>query len=86
MAGLGALALAFPAGKDTSPNAARVFGKTFALDANDLGLKSVTLASEAGRVTARFRDVKSEHAISAGFGQWQRGEILSPPKRENFLR
>ena len=51
---LAALALPLPAGQLTSPLASTVSGKTFKLDANDLGLQSAAFTFEKGHCAQRL--------------------------------
>jgi CubicO group peptidase (beta-lactamase class C family) len=75
---LGALALAMPKGQLSSSTAALVSGKNFKLEANDLGLQSVSLAYQKEGCVLTFRDTQTVHAIACGIGKWQRGETSLP--------
>ncbi len=75
---LASLALAMPKGQPTSPMAARLAGKTFQLEANNLGLRSAAFTVEKDKCVLRLRDAQREHVVTSGFGNWQRGETGLP--------
>lgn len=75
---LAALALTPPKGQPTSTTAARVSGKTFQLDANDLGLVSVSFAFSNKTGALTFRDANASHVITGGIENWELGETSLP--------
>ena len=78
---LSSLALPMPAGGVSSSGeaiASRVSGKTFKLEANDLGLQSASFAFQPGTCILTLRDVHGEYPITCGIGRWQRGETALP--------
>jgi len=71
---LSSLALPMPKGQSSTPFTA----KTFKLDANDLGLQTVSFAFQNNGAAITFRDAKTEHPIASGLSRWQRGETALP--------
>jgi hypothetical protein len=71
---LSSLALPMPKGQDSAPFTAR----TFKLDANDLGLQTVSFAFRNDTCLVTFRDAQAEHPIASGLARWQRGETGLP--------
>lgn len=67
---LKSLTLGFPAGKATSPLAATVSGKEFALEANEFNVKSVSFRLSGSTCTLSVKDEKSENQLSFGFNSW----------------
>jgi hypothetical protein len=80
---LASLALPLPAGSADSPAAKRLTGQTFKLEANPLGLLSVTFAFTRIACTLTFKDAQNEYPIVCGLDDWTRGETNlpgSPPR------
>jgi len=75
---LSSLALKMPAGQPMSPTAARITGKTFQFDANDLGLQTAAFAFRNDGCLVTFRDAQTEYPIASGLARWQRGETALP--------
>jgi CubicO group peptidase (beta-lactamase class C family) len=75
---LASLALTPPHGQPTSPTAARVSGKTFKIDSNDLGLQSASFAFQKDACVFTTRDGHDEYPIACGVEKWQRGETALP--------
>ena len=75
---LSSLTLTPPKGQGSSPTAAKISGKTFKLDRNDLGLQSVSLAFEERRCLFNATDGQSDYPIPCGIGRWERGETALP--------
>ena len=75
---LAALALPPPAGPLSSPVTGHITGKTFRLNANDLGLQSVLFDFEKSSVHCTFRTGQDAYAISSGLGAWEHGETALP--------
>jgi CubicO group peptidase (beta-lactamase class C family) len=72
---LDGLAVPAPAGTPSSETASRVSGRTYAIDANDDMIESVTFAFDGPRGTVRLRDTKGERAMVFGHDEWVRGEV-----------
>jgi len=80
---LAALTLTPPKGQAAPPVAGRVSGKTFKLEANDLGLQSAsfTFGKEGCRFTCK--DAQCAYPIECGQEQWRRGTTAlagTPPR------
>jgi len=58
--------------------AARVSGKTFKLETNDLGLQSASFAFRKDACVVTFRDAHTAYPIACGIERWQRGETALP--------
>ena len=71
---LGGLALAPQPGDPTSPTAAQVSGKTYALEANDQEIESVSFEFGAEGDALTFRGDGHEFRIACGAGDWTLGE------------
>lgn len=72
------LALPLPKGQPTSPAAERVSGKTFRLEASDLGLESVLFTFGKDSALVAFQAGQDTHRISCGFDKWVRGDTALP--------
>jgi hypothetical protein len=57
---------------------ARIFGKTFKLETNDLGLTSASFAFRKDGCVVTFKDARATHPIACGIERWQRGETALP--------
>lgn len=75
---LDALSLAPVQGQAAAPAAARIAGKTFKLEANELGLQSATLAFQGNQCVFTARDAQGDYPIVCGLGEWLRGETSLP--------
>ena len=71
---LGGLALAPQQGAAASPLAAQVSGKTYAFEANDQELESVTVEFGGDGGVLTFRGDGHEFRIACGAGEWTLGE------------
>jgi CubicO group peptidase (beta-lactamase class C family) len=71
---LGVLRLAPLQGAATSPAAARINGKTFKLEPNELGLDTLSFALDEKRCVF----TSGAHTIPCGWGAWQRAEAAFP--------
>ncbi len=69
------LALPLAQGGGTSPGLA---GKTFTLEANDLGLTGASFAVKDGTLVFTASDGKANHTVTCGLGKWVRGETAFP--------
>jgi len=67
-------------GQPTSPIAAKVSGRTYKVDANDLKLEAVTVHFSGSDCTIRVKTAQQEAPILCGFGAWQRSQtaLLNP--------
>jgi len=71
------LSLPLPAGAATSPLAAKVSGRKFTFEKNDLELESVALDLAAdGAVTVKARRYAQDQSVVAGRGEWKKGAFL----------
>jgi CubicO group peptidase (beta-lactamase class C family) len=78
---LASLSLAPPAGPTTSPLLAKWGGaaaRTFQIEANDLGLQSVSFDFPKGDSRVTFHEAKAAYPVSCGAGRWVRGETGLP--------
>ena len=75
---LASLTLLPDGGQATSPKAARVSGRTYAMEENAMGIEQATVAfeEEACRVTLRIEGVSD--AVPCGIGAWVRSEPAFP--------
>ena len=75
---LASLRLPLPKGQTAPPLASRISGKTFKLEANDLGLQSATFAF--GKEGCRFtlKDGQRAFPIECGLEKWKRGATALP--------
>jgi hypothetical protein len=71
------LVLPTAVGDPTSPMAARISGKTFRLDANDLGIQAVSFEFTKDSCKFIARDTEGEHPVACG-RVWSRGETDMP--------
>ncbi len=77
---LSTLALPMATGQISSPISQKISGKTFQLEPNDAGFKTLTLDINATQSISFKLD---EHAVSCGIGKWIEGETSlpgTPPK------
>ncbi len=65
-------------GESSSPPAARVSGKTFKLETNDLALTSASFAFRKDGCIVTFKDARTSYPIACGIERWQRGETALP--------
>ena len=72
------LALPLPQGQSASPVMSSLAGKTFKLDANDLGLTSVSFAFQDRTCTFAATVGEASHSIACGLGQWHRIQTSFP--------
>jgi CubicO group peptidase (beta-lactamase class C family) len=75
---LASLALARPAGQRTSPTSARVSGRSFKLETNELGLQNASFRFQEDGCRLSFRDAQGDYPIACGRQGWQRGETALP--------
>lgn len=75
---LSSLALTPPKGQPSSPTAAHVSGRTFKIEANDLGLTSASFAFRKDGCVVTFKDARTSYPVTCGIERWQRGETALP--------
>lgn len=75
---LSPLALTPPKGQPSSPTVARVTGKTFKFETNDLDLTSASFAFRKDACAVTFKDARTAFPIACGIERWQRGETALP--------
>ncbi|MFZ2643607.1 MAG: serine hydrolase, partial [Verrucomicrobiia bacterium] len=75
---LSSLALTIPKNQQSSPATARVSGKTFKIETNDLGLTSASFAFRKDGCAVTFKDARATYPIACGIERWQRGETALP--------
>jgi CubicO group peptidase (beta-lactamase class C family) len=73
---LSGLALPLPHGRPSSVTAARVTGRSYAVEPNEQGVETIECAFERDRTVLQLRDGRGEHALVAGVGEWLRGESM----------
>ncbi len=61
-------------GQAASPMSSRISGRTYAVDANDLGIESIALDFAGDDCTVRIKTAASEETIPCSYGEWQRGQ------------
>ncbi|MFN8372391.1 MAG: serine hydrolase [Anaerolineae bacterium] len=71
---LATLMLPTAQGRSSSPLAARVSGKTYGFDDNELNLERITLSFAANNCTVTFKSAANVETIPCGYGDWQRGQ------------
>ncbi|MCC6612397.1 MAG: serine hydrolase [Anaerolineae bacterium] len=67
------LALPPVRGRASSPIASRISGRTYALDANELNIRALTLSVAESGCTLTVQTATEEHIIACGHGHWQHG-------------
>ena len=75
-------------GQVSSPIAARVLGRTYKVDANELKIETLTLTSAESGYIIRVRTAAGEGHITCGCGIWQEGQTTlysQPPSFEPVL-
>jgi hypothetical protein len=60
-------------GKQSSPMANKVSGKTYAFYVNDQKLESISAAFESDGATLTIRDGNGTHEIACNYGTWRKG-------------
>jgi hypothetical protein len=76
---LASLKLSTPQGKAESDTGGRISGKTFKLEANNLGLRDARFTFTNGECEFSARDSKKRHSIRSHFdGRWAQGETGLP--------
>ena len=75
---LSSLALPLPEGRSTSPAVARISGRTFELEPNELGLQTASFVFRDGACLFTLKDAQGEFPIACGNAGWRRGETALP--------
>ncbi len=71
------LTLPLPAGAATSSLAAKISGRKFTFEKNDLNIDSASLEIAAdGTVTLKARRYEQDQSVAAGRGEWKKGAFL----------
>jgi hypothetical protein len=70
---LASLSMSLAQGQRSSPVAAQVSGKTYALEANDQGVETISLAWSGEGCLLTVRDDCGEHRVACGTGAWLKG-------------
>lgn len=73
---MGKLSHAVVQGEATSPMAAKIMGKTFTLEANSAGIKTVTLALQGDKPHVIVQGEQGEQKFEVGTGQWRKSEVI----------
>ncbi len=68
------LALAPPMMETASPTAAKVSGRTYALDSNTLNAKTVSLTFGKDGCIFKLRDDGGDHQVTCGLNRWTEGD------------
>ena len=68
-------------GKATAPTGAKVSGRSYSLEANDLKFKAITLNFTKSGCSATIKKGRIEETITSGYDKWQEGQtrLLNPP-------
>lgn len=81
------LALLPQTGNASSPMAARVAGKTFRMDDNELQIKAMRFDFDGERSILSLRDERGEHQVQCSSGAWRKGTTTlssgGPPSLNN---
>ncbi|HPA20323.1 MAG TPA: serine hydrolase [Verrucomicrobiae bacterium] len=75
---LRSLKLAPPRGSATSPNLARINGRAFKLETNDIGLTATSIAFSSDTCAFTAHADQVPHVITCGMGHWELGETSIP--------
>ena len=75
---LGSLALPLPEGQSVSPTSERISSKTFQVEPNDTGVRSVSFRFSEKTCVFRLTDKNGEYPIHCGLGKWVDGECNMP--------
>lgn len=82
---LAALAIPPVQGDQSSPVSARVSGKTYTVDSNELAIETVAVDFAGDGCTLRVASATGEHRFTAGSGVWREGRtsLFNPPGSVN---
>lgn len=81
---LSSLSLPVAQGEASSPLAAQVSGRTFAVDANPLNIETVTLNFTGSDCILTLKTPSDETTIASGYGAWQPGHTALLNNPEDF--
>jgi hypothetical protein len=73
---LQSLSVPVPAGRHTSPPAAHLSGRTYAVEDNPAQIQSVAFTFGADACTLTVRDARGEQRITCGYGHWHASTAL----------
>jgi CubicO group peptidase (beta-lactamase class C family) len=82
---LSAAVLPLPAGDLNQPIAARISGRKFAIDANDLGILSASMQFSGDACTFRVSNATAAFEVQCGLGKWQDGLTNLPGEPPGLL-
>lgn len=82
---LGSLKLALPAGARSAALAAKVSGRRYVAEPNDLAVESIAYDFQDGRAVITVRDARGEHTVVCGAGEWVRGTTTLSPYGEQAV-
>ncbi len=84
MAKLASLEFAPPPGESASPTAARVSGRDYKADANDLQMERLCFEFGDSSFTAVFTVAGKDHPMTGGYGRWEEGSTNIIAINRNF--
>lgn len=64
-------------GKQNSPTAERISGKTFTFEKNDNKIESLSLTFSGEHCTIKLKDARGEHTAKCRMGDWARGKTTA---------
>jgi len=72
------LAISTVEGEDNSPNASSISGKTYIMEPNSRGIKSISIDFDSSPDVISINGEKSEQSFSVGYGAIEPGAMISP--------
>jgi len=72
------LAISTVEGEDNSPNASSISGKTYIMEPNNLGIKSISFNFNSSPDVITINGEKSEQSFSVGYSSMELGSMISP--------
>ena len=75
---LAGLAISTVEGKDDSPNASSISGKTYIIEPNNLGIKSISFNFEASPDMITINSEEGEQSFNVGYETMVMGSMISP--------
>ena len=82
---LSAAVLPLPAGDLNQPIAARISGRKFAIDANELGIQTVSVQFNGDACAFRFGNATASFEVECGLGKWRDGLTNLPGEPPGLL-
>jgi len=82
---LSTAALPLPAGDPNQPIAAKISGRRFAIDANDLGIQSASMQFSGDACAFSLSDATATFVVECGLGQWRDGSTGLPGEPPGLL-